>query len=564
MEGLSLINPPLRVGLLLDSFQVDRWIAQVVREIRGSGVAEIALVVLNAPAETAGGARRLGRHAFYALYMRLDGWMFGRPGDAFEPTDLTDVLAHCPTLQIRPVEVGAGERVAAADVEAIRACHLDVALRLGFGTPAGSALGIARYGIWSYRHGDHDLTRERAAGCWEVLDGDPITGSVLEVLNEELDRGRMLYRSFARTDSRSVRRNRNNYFSTASSFVVRKLRDLYEDGPAALPLDREDDRRPPVVRKAPTNAQMVRGLSRLAGRFLHDTLQNVSHFEQWTVAFSFRKASQLSQNLQFLLPPADRFWADPFPVRHAGRYFVFLEESLFAEGKGRIAVTEVTADGAVGSPVTVLERPYHLSYPSIFEWRGSYFMVPETEGAGRIELYRCTSFPGEWQVEGVLLDDVHAFDSTIACVDGRWWMFTAIRAAGATSEDELFLFYADSPLGPWTAHRRNPVRSDVRAARPAGRLFERDGEWYRPAQDGSGRYGRAVAVQKVLRMDTHEYLEEEAWRIDLSWDPDVKGVHTFNTAGALTVIDCRLRRPRYPVVFGTARSSTSPRSWPRI
>ncbi len=45
--------------------------------------------------------------------------------------------------------------------------------------------------------------------------------------------------------------------------------------------------------------------------------------------------------------------------------------------------------------------------------------------------------------------------------------------------------------GPWEPHRRNPVKCDVRGSRPAGTPFVHGGELYRPAQDGSKRYGKA-------------------------------------------------------------------------
>ena len=38
------------------------------------------------------------------------------------------------------------------------------------------------------------------------------------------------------------------------------------------------------------------------------------------------------------------------------------------------------------------------------------------------------------------------------------------------------VFHADSPFGPFTPHRRNPVKSDVRSARPAGKLFTWNGD----------------------------------------------------------------------------------------
>jgi hypothetical protein len=111
-----------------------------------------------------------------------------------------------------------------------------------------------------------------------------------------------------------------------------------------------------------------------------------------------------------------------------------------------------------------------------------------------VELYRSTSFPFQWELEKVLLTDVRAKDATLAEIDGKWWMFVSISEHSIP--DELFLYSAETPLGPWVPHPRNPVKSDVRGSRPAGKLFRANGGLYRPAQNSSGRYGYGMSHQQ--------------------------------------------------------------------
>jgi len=101
----------------------------------------------------------------------------------------------------------------------------------------------------------------------------------------------------------------------------------------------------------------------------------------------------------------------------------------------------------------------------------------------RVELNRAAAFPYEWALDRVLLSEIRAVDRTVAEIGGRWWMFTTMAVPGALQCDELHLLRTDSPLGPWAPHGRNPVKSDVPGARPAGRLFTWRGELYRPAMD---------------------------------------------------------------------------------
>jgi hypothetical protein len=206
--------------------------------------------------------------------------------------------------------------------------------------------------------------------------------------------------------------------------------------------------------------------------------------------------------------------------------------------------------------VPVLERDYHLSYPFVFEWQGARYMVPESSANRTLDLYRATRFPYEWTWERTLLSGVPLLDATLAEIGGRWWMFANSPAVvDATYDssywDELHLFVADTPLGPWTPHRRNPVVSDVRRARPGGRLFQRDGSWYRPAQDCAGRYGAGLSIQRITRIDADAYEEVPVAALTPSWRPGISGIHTINAAGGLTVIDVAVQRPPRP--FARAR-----------
>ncbi len=125
----------------------------------------------------------------------------------------------------------------------------------------------------------------------------------------------------------------------------------------------------------------------------------------------------------------------------------------------------------------MLERDCHVSYPLTFTWNGSWYMIPETAQNRTVELYRAVDFPHRWEFELVLLSDIEAVDATAAEIEGSWWMFVNIGVEGASTWDELHLYSAPTPLGPWVPHARNPVKSDVRSARPAGRVFSRGGVW---------------------------------------------------------------------------------------
>ena len=554
MTVSSTTRPPLRIGLLIDSFSQRKWIHKIIEEIQASGFAEIVVLIKN-EAESAPDPGRLKsywrnrNYLLYAFYTKLDERRVKVEPDAFATSDITPLLPDCPVVKVKPEMKKFSDWFPEETVKEIRAYDLNVALSFGFRILKGEALKIARHGVWSFHHGDNQVNRGGPAGFWEVMDGVPVTGSVLQILTEDLDNGVVIYRSLSPTADRfSVKANRNNLYWKSCAFVMRKLKDLAAGRPLCTPEIQTYRPYSNRLYRMPTNAEMFPRLSRLATQYVGGKFRSAFSGDQWALAYRFRTSPGDLNNTLYrfknLTPPKELFWADPSAIKAGDRYYVFIEEYLYAKEKGHISVIELDPKrGMVGDPRIVLERDYHLSYPFVFEWNGEYFMVPESAANKTVELYRCTSFPFEWKLEKVLMTDVRAKDATLVEVDGLWWMFVSI--AENCIPDELSLFYAKTPLGPWTPHPRNPVKSDVRGSRPAGALFEWNGEIYRPAQNSSGRYGYAMSINRVTKLDRESFQEEEVSTILPNWNKNLLGTHTLSIAGDLTVVDCLMKRSRW-------------------
>jgi hypothetical protein len=550
------VQPCLRVGLLIDSLRQPQWVRTIIEDIQSSNFSRLSLIVENGDVDRPerGRLRKIVKNRqrlAYVLYTRIDERLFRKGPDAFTEVSIADLVSDVPTMRVTPIKKRFSDYFREEDVAAIRQHDLDVVLRLGFRILRGDALKIARYGVWSYHHGDNLVNRGGPAGFWEVMEGEPTTGSVLQVLNDELDNGRVIYRSHAPTDTRSVHRNKDNFYRKSATFVVRKLKDVAERGPAALE-DPAGTAFTPYTRRLyrePSNVEMIRAGLRLAGRFATDKVRDLAFLDQWALAYRMHPGSTGPDpgfhRFRLLLPPRDRFWADPFPVFDNGRHYIFVEELPFSTNVGHISVLELDEHGTVKGSTRVIAKPHHLSYPFIFEWKGERFMIPETGANRSIEVYRARAFPHEWELETVLMEGAYAVDATLADVNGSWWMFVNMAVEGAINTDELHIFQAPSPFGPWRAHRRNPVKSDGRCARPAGRLFEWRGELYRPSQDCSGRYGSAIVINKITQLSECEYREVTVSRIEPKWAPNLLATHTLNSTHGLTVADVLVRRPRH-------------------
>jgi hypothetical protein len=233
-----------------------------------------------------------------------------------------------------------------------------------------------------------------------------------------------------------------------------------------------------------------------------------------------------------------RSLADPFPIEVNDLEYIFLEDKpLTGSRKGVISFCVIGPGGQPSPPQVALERDYHLSYPFLFQWDDRLYLIPESSQNQTIELYRALDFPTKWELDRIIFSGLQAVDTTLLEHQDRWWMFTNIAPPGGSTWDELYIFYADTPLRPWTPHPDNPVVSDVRRARPAGRIFRQGSELIRPSQDCSLAYGRAISLNRILTLTTTAYQEEEIGRITPEWRGGNQRTHTINSEGNLEVID---------------------------
>jgi hypothetical protein len=278
--------------------------------------------------------------------------------------------------------------------------------------------------------------------------------------------------------------------------------------------------------------------------YLAFKLHRLCFHQQWCVAVRPRISGPGAFDLKdfyVLKPSRDRFYADPFVVERGGRSYLFFEELIFAQRRGTINCIEFNDEGFLGSPSIVLEAKHHLSYPFLFEWEGQTYMLPESHASGRIELYRAVEFPLRWEYAGSLMDNVWAVDSTIFQHQGRFWMFSGGVKKNGKPDSELYLFHADTPLGPWIAHPHNPIVSDISRARPAGQVFSHEGVLIRPGQDSSHGYGGAIALNRIDLLTPEEYHETPIRTLGPEWFPAATGTHTLNHSQHHQTFDARIQ-----------------------
>ncbi len=203
------------------------------------------------------------------------------------------------------------------------------------------------------------------------------------------------------------------------------------------------------------------------------------------------------------------FVADPFLMRTNDRWHLFFEVLNRSSKRGEIALSTSPDLATWTYERVVLAEPFHLSYPFVFEWDGTIYMVPETHETQSIRLYRADPFPHRWTHVHTLLSGQPFADSTLFRHDGRWWMFT--ECSPALASDTLRLYHADALSGPWIEHPASPIVSgDAHRSRPAGRVLHGPDGLFRLAQDCAPRYGSSVQAFEITALTTATYVERPA------------------------------------------------------
>jgi hypothetical protein len=326
------------------------------------------------------------------------------------------------------------------------------------------------------------------------------------------------------------------------TLLLRRVKEIARGDPPA---------EPGLAAPLPTAPWTFHQSGRALVQELRALLQRMStEAPHWYIGWRRTGADRLSETMaipaegwQRIPDDGQRFYADPLVVQHGGASYLFLEEFPYATGKGILAYMPFGPDGPRGPARPVLETPYHLSYPFVFEHGGAMWLVPESGAAGRIDLYRADPFPERWTLVATLVDGVEASDATIITHQGRLYMFATVGGDGASTWDALHIWSADALAGPWVAHPRNPVLIDAIGARPAGAFYRRGGELWRPVQDCTTGYGAGLGFARIDRLDREAFAQTVAAVVRPGGGWPGTSIHTLSWAGGVEAVDgCEPRR----------------------
>lgn len=421
----------------------------------------------------------------------------------------------------------------------------DLVLLLGTQAWGETLAGCAASGCWVLDAGLADAVHGGLDLFAPMVAGEDATELGLELAYAD-GRTERLETSWGSTQRHSFHEQRELAMRKVPALLMRALRRLAGGG-LDLPAGRVAGLR--LAPRPPAFAAGLRAFAGACGHFLSrriEGLRGKRQGEPWRLVL--RRGNTPLDPLApivgahtALQPGPDQAWADPCVVEAGGRRLLFVEEfPQDMSGDGIIVCLELREDGGAERLGVALAEPFHLSYPQPFRWQGQWYMTVESGAARRVSLYRADDFPLRWTRISDLVEGRACVDPTLHHHQGHWYLFANVSESGGSTCDELFLFVADSPMGPFRPHPANPIASDVRYARPAGRLFEHRGRLVRPAQNCGPSYGAEVAFREITVLNPNHYEERPLGRL-AAWTRDLDGCHTYSAIDGVEVLDVRDR-----------------------
>lgn len=548
----------LKIGLFLEDYNVENWFYNLIEEILKSDCLEIVLIINEQSSKAKHKLKSLKKtwnyinQIFFNLYSVLEKKRRKNSFNVFQIKNVKNLL-RCEEILLSKNSKLSALTIEKEEIQQIKSKQLDVIICAQYNKLTIQILTATKNGVWYFKHGNYNVETNKLSGVWETFKKDYNTKVSLNVINENIKSEMAIYETAFNTDHLFIWRNRQNVFWKSKSIMKRKLDELHELGSELFfqkltPQVITNENKGKLF-KAPNNFETLKYVSKLYFFATNKVIKRQFYFNQWVLLYSLDENDKIDRafkNFKRLLPPKDRFWADPFIIKKEDKYFIYIEELIYKENRGKISVIEMDSDGNYSKPEVVLETDYHLSYPFLIEDSGELYMLPETQENKTIELYKCVEFPNKWKLEKILFQNIKAVDSTIIKYNDKYWLFTNLTEYnGEHLINELCLFYSDNLLGDsWTNHPHNPISTDHTYSRPAGNIFMHENKLLRPSQNCSKHYGYGIQMQEIVKLTETEYQEKNIESIYPNWDIDLLSTHTFNTMDNLTFIDAKISRKK--------------------
>lgn len=233
------------------------------------------------------------------------------------------------------------------------------------------------------------------------------------------------------------------------------------------------------------------------------------------------------------------FVADPFMIQYRGIWYMFFEVMNKETSQGDIGLATSNDGLSWKYEQIIIDEPFHLSYPYVFENKDEVYIIIGTHVDGRVLFYKAVQFPLKWICMGTLIQG-NFDDCSLLEYEEKYWLFANV------DNRYLRLFFSDNLFNGWEEHPSSPiVENNLNISRPGGRVVKAGEKIFRYAQDDELSYGKRVWAIEIELLTTDSYRENkyDIPTLDASgkgWNS--LGMHTidphpFGEGGLLACVD---------------------------
>ena len=533
----EIVSTKINLGILVQSEEIFLWHYRVIENIFLHELASVKLFMIQKPNSSQ--ARIAQYPIFYLFHEWIDKLVFGKSVDYDRKINFTELCKA--TSQVMLSKKSDAACFTISELSEIQTHCLDLILNFGEHNLNGELVKFSRLGVLNYLI-SNQVSQINGPTCyWEVIKMKAEIELSIQLRQADNLKNSEVYSTGILPYPNSIHINRNNAYDLASLLIPRVIQRISNQGNAFLngcgEKSQKSGHQTSINESENTYPTSFLALLNFLLLFFVFFKRKILYHKigRWFLYFKINDQNKVFppdlSTLKIIKSPVSIDWADPFVVSKDAFHYVFVEEYLAKLQKGRISVLKLDSQGNFLDSQVVIDKPYHLSFPYVFAHNESFFMIPESGSNRTIDLYKCDEFPYKWVFVNKILNNIHAKDTSIFFFNNKWWLFTSIieKNNSTLSFNELFLFYSDDLLSSeWKSHPKNPIVSDIKSSRPAGSIYMHDNKIYRPSQDCSGIYGRALNINCITKLSETDYEEVLVSRTEPDLNTKVKGIHTFN------------------------------------
>lgn len=538
------MSKKITFGILCNSLIFEAWEASSIEHLLQHPQIELKLLVINDVKEIKSNTiyqkiiQYPYQHFLYRVFKR-----FFLKAASYKQISYENKFKNIPQIVCKTIKRNKySEYFSESDVNKIKLLQLDFMLRFGFNIIKGPILESCKYGIWSFHHADNEYIRGGPIGFWEIFLRRNNSAAVLQQLNNKLDQGVVLRKGYLKTVDHSYAENIDQLTTMAAIWPLQVCIDVLNNQDI---FDKHTDNKiQGKLYKFPNNLTFIYFLFLLLKNKIYFHYVQLFLSESWHIAVLEKNIKEFLKSKKHSIhiiqkASSEHYCADPFFIPSKSNCPILFEYYSYQQQIGKIAI------GTTNSrEFTVFDFNDHIhrSYPYCFEYENEVYFMPEQADSKIISLYQ---FNGEFKIKRVinLVNNFSARDASIVFYNNKWWLFCT--KANDFENAALYIFYSEKLFQEFIPHQNNPVKVDVRNARPAGCLFVNDNVLYRPAQNNAQHYGHKLNINQIKVLSEIAFEEELVNEFDGPQFGDYSGIHHLSINENKILIDLKRHQFSY-------------------